>query len=94
MTSKTVNIESALNNPGAAFATPEEVLAHTGLTTDQKIEILKRWEYDAAESEVATEEGMPGDGKGLLRRILLALHELTGHVDVSRTGPTKQDPLL
>ena len=76
------------------FASPEEVLAHTDITRDQKIEILRLWEYDAAEAEVATEEGMPGSGDSLLRRILLALSHLTAPGDVVRTAPTKQHALL
>jgi len=94
MTLRPVNLEDALRNPGAAFASPADVVTYPGLTAEQRIEILRRWEYDAAESEVATEEGMPGNGNDLLRRILLALRELTGEVDVSQTGPTKQHPLL
>jgi hypothetical protein len=72
------------------FATPEELLAQDGLSEQQKMEILRRWAYDASESSVAVEEGMrDGDG-GLLRRILLALEQLSGGIDMERVGPTKQ----
>jgi hypothetical protein len=77
------------------FAAPEDVAAHPGLTREQKIEILRLWEYDAAEAEVATEEGMPGgNGDDLLRRILLALDGLIGEIDAGDSGPTKQHALL
>jgi len=89
-----VNLEQALQDPASVFGTPEEVAAHAGLTCEQKIEILRLWEYDAAEAEVATEEGMPGGDNGLLQRILLALHGLIGGIDVGDTGPTKQHALL
>jgi len=94
MTQPTVNIEQALQDPAAVFATPEDVAAHPGLTREQKIEILRLWEYDAAEAEVATEEGMPGGNDGLLQRILLALDGLIGGIDVGDAGPTKQHALL
>lgn len=88
--SGTVDMDQALLDPGSVFATPEEVLAHDALTQQQKIEILRRWEYDASDVAVAQEEGMPGDIGDVLRRILLALGQLTGGVDVERVGPSKQ----
>jgi len=92
-----LNLEQALVDPASVFATPEDVAAHPALTREQKIEILRLWEYDAAEAEVATEEGMPGGDDGLLRRILLALDALDapgGAVGVGDCGPTKQHALL
>jgi hypothetical protein len=88
--SGTIDIDQALLDPGSVFATPEEVLAHHALSQQQKIEILRRWEYDASEVSVAEEEGMPGDNGDVLRRILLALNQLVGSVDVERVGPSKQ----
>jgi len=93
MTTRAVNLEAALRDPASAFAAPEEIAAHAGLTREQKIEILRLWEYDAAEAEVATEEGMPGGNGDLLQRILLALDGL-GAADAGDTGPTKQHALL
>ena len=90
---QTVNMDEALLDPGSVFQSPEDVLSHAALTEAQKIEILRRWEYDAAEICVAVEEGMPGDESGLLRRILLALDQLTGGVDAERSGPSKQHGL-
>lgn len=86
----TVDIDQALLDPGSVFATPEVLLACDGVLMPQKIEILRRWAYDASEVSVAVEEGMPGEDNGLLRRILLALEQLTGGIDGERTGPTKQ----
>lgn len=84
-----IDVGQALLDPGSAFETPEQVLAHPDLSPQQKIEILRRWEYDAAESSVALEEGMPDGNGDLLQRILVALNQLSG-VDMERTGPTKQ----
>jgi hypothetical protein len=83
-------IEKAMEAPASVFATPEEVLEHPELTSAQKIEILRRWQYDAVEVDVAVEEGMPGDDDPLLRRIMLALGTLTGSIDLERLGPNKQ----
>ena len=76
------------------FASPEELAADRGLSVEQKAELLRLWAYDAAESEVATEEGMPGGDDGLLSRILLALESLIGAAGARDTGPTKHHALL
>lgn len=86
-------IERAMLDPSAVFETPEHVLREDSLSGQQKIEILRRWEYNAAEEAVALEEGMPGEESDLLRRILVALGELTGSLDLERTSPTKQHGL-
>jgi hypothetical protein len=88
-TSASGNLEDSLR-----FATPEEVLTRADLTRKQKIEILKRWEYDAVEADVATEEGMPGKDESPLRRILLALSRLSAGTDVGGTDPSKQHASL
>ncbi|HEY7609742.1 MAG TPA: hypothetical protein VIF14_10970 [Alphaproteobacteria bacterium] len=86
-----INLDKALLNPDSVFASPEEVRDHAELSAEQKIEILCRWEYDASEIAVASEEGMPGAENGdLLRRILLALEQLTHGLDVEHVAPTKQ----
>lgn len=85
-----VDMDQALLDPGSVLATPEAVVLHDGLSKDQEIEILRRWEYDASENCVALEEGMPDGESDLLRRILLALDQLAGSIDVEQVGPTKQ----
>jgi len=85
-----IDVDKALADPESVFGTPEAVVAHDGLTKDQKVEALRRWEYDASEICVAVEEGMPDGERDLLRRILLALDALGVEVDVDNLGPTKQ----
>jgi len=87
------DVERAKEAPASVFATPEEVLEHSGLTPAQKIEILRRWQYDAVELDVAVEEGMPGEEDPLLRRIMLALGQLTDPIDLEHLGPNKQHGL-
>lgn len=86
-------IEKAMLEPEAVFGIPENVLREEGLSTEDKIEILRRWEYQAADEAVALEEGMPGDESDLLRRILVAIGELAGPLDLECTSPTKQHGL-
>jgi hypothetical protein len=94
MTTRELNVEAALRDPASVFAAPEDVVSHPALTRQQKIEILRLWEYDAAEAEVATEEGMPGGNNELLRRIVLALEGLAGDGAIGETGSSKQHGLL
>ena len=87
------DLEQALLDPPSVFATPETVVAHPALTAAQKIEVLQRWAYDAADISVAVEEGMPGAEEPLLRRITLALQGLAGPLDLDRAAPSKQHGL-
>jgi hypothetical protein len=83
-------LERALLDPQSIFESPQDVVHAPSLSTDRKIEILRRWEYNVSEEAVALEEGMPGEESGLLREILVAIGELGGAIDAERTGPTKQ----
>ena len=80
-------LEKALLDPQSVFETPQDVVREPSLSTDRKIEILRRWEYNVSEEAVALEEGMPGE------EILVAIGELGGAIDAERTGPTKQHGL-
>ena len=55
-----------------------------------KKKVLRRWEYDALELEVAEEENMGGDSFSILSEVLDALHKLDAEVDTEHTPPTKQ----
>ena len=94
---RTVTFNEAKENPATAFAHPKDVLA-SDFTQEEKVEILRQWEYDAAEEAVAEEEGMPNRGDSMVRQVTLCLNELTGHVNMERSGANKQhgisDPAL
>jgi hypothetical protein len=90
-TDTTIDLEKALLDPGAVFSVPEKVRDHELLTRVQKIEILRRWAYDASELSVAEEEGMVGGEPSQLARILAILDALTGGFDVEHSPPTKQE---
>ena len=53
-----VDVKKALLNPSAVFHRPQEVVQNKELSREQKIEILRRWEYDSRELQVADEESM------------------------------------
>ncbi|SDL82334.1 hypothetical protein [Maricaulis salignorans] len=74
--------DKALENPALAFDTPEAVLSQAGLSDAQKIEILRRWLFDATEIADAEAEGMEADRPLLERRVALALESLTNGNDV------------
>ena len=71
---------------------PSDVVSDLELTRDQKIEILRRWEFDAHELEVAEEEeeaGMRVLHPEMFDRIVKALHTLGAERDIEHTPPTK-----
>ena len=85
-----IDVEKALLDPGLVFKTPGEVLANNELTRAQKIEILRRWEYDVRELQVADEEGMEGPEPVTLDAVLDALRTLGAPKDTENSAPTKQ----
>jgi hypothetical protein len=85
-----IDVEKALLDPGLVFKTPGEVLANDELTRAQKIEILRRWEYDVRELQVADEEGMEGPEPVTLDAVLDALRTLGAPEDTENSAPTKQ----
>ena len=86
-------IARALLDPPSVFETPNGVLEDLDLSTPQKIEILRRWEYDASESCGAEDEGMAHVSGGTLDQILHALQKLVPDIDTDRSPPTKQGGL-
>ena len=85
-----MDIERAMLNPGSQFSCPDDILCEHVLTREQKIKVLRRWEYDARELEVAEEENMGGGPPSVLDEILKALHDLDSEVDIEHLPPTKQ----
>lgn len=69
--------DQALLNPAAIFKRPKDVLDTESLTTDQKLEVLKRWETDALLLSVATEENMGGGEPSRIEDVRHAIDMLT-----------------
>ncbi len=85
-----MDIEKAMLDPESVFTSPDDVFDEQSLTREQKIKILRRWEYDARELEVAEEENMGGGPPDILDKILAVLHRLNAEVDLEHSPPTKQ----
>lgn len=83
------DFEKAMRDPAGVYKSPENVLKDETLTKEQKIKILRQWEYDARDLMVAEEENMPGGEENMLNRVLEALHQLGACHDVDHTPPTK-----
>ncbi len=85
-----IDVNKAMLDPTMVFEDPKDVVADVELTRDQKIEILRRWEYDARQLEVAEEEaGMAVRRPEMFDRVLQALHTLGAERDTEHTPPTK-----
>ena len=85
-----IDVNKAMLAPTMVFKDPKDVVANVELARDQKIEILRRWEYDARQLEVAEEEaGMAVRRPDMFDRVVQALHALDVKRDVEHTLPTK-----
>jgi hypothetical protein len=85
-----IELKKAMLDPTMVFKEPKDVVANVELTRDQKIEILRRWEYDARQLEVAEEEaGMAVRRPDMFDRVVQALHALDVKRDMEHTPPTK-----
>jgi len=85
-----IDVNKAMLDPTMVFKDPKDVVANVELTRDQKIEILRRWEYDARQLEVAEEEaGMAVRQPDMFDRVVQALHALDVKREIEHTPPTK-----
>ncbi|MDX1587482.1 MAG: hypothetical protein R3296_00965 [Oleiphilaceae bacterium] len=88
-----MSIEKALLDPADVYDSPASVCDDTRLSQSQKVEVLRRWEYDARSQIVAEEENMPdqeGDAGDTLDQVLEALKKLGENPDGDHPAPTKQ----
>ena len=71
-------LEKALVDPARVFDSPAAVVEDGDLSNEEKIKVLRRWEYDAREIDVANEEGFPPGGRqgALMDKVIEALHAL------------------
>ncbi|HJR21154.1 MAG TPA: hypothetical protein VJ822_06010 [Dongiaceae bacterium] len=76
------------------FATPDALLAEESLTREQKLALLRQWEYDLHLLQVATEENMTGDAPPganaeSLRQVHAAAEKLGAKLDADGSGAAK-----
>jgi hypothetical protein len=62
----------------------------TSFHGSKKIEILRRWEYDARQLQVAEEESMEGPQPVTVDAVLRALRAIGATADSERCAPKKQ----
>ena len=68
--------DQALLTPQKIFSLPMEVVETESLTPKQKLKVLKRWEADAHDLEVAADESMTGGERSRLGEVRTAIHDL------------------
>ena len=84
-------LETALLDPSRVFESPGALAGMTSIDKETRIEILRRWEYDAREIQVEEEEAPATTStSNLLSEVLDALHQLGAHPKLDEAPPTKQ----
>jgi hypothetical protein len=84
-----------LGDVSREFDRPRDILDSIDLSAEQKIKLLKEWEFDLRELQVASEENMasdasPGAAAELLRECRRALAKLGAADGAGGGAPTKQ----
>lgn len=82
-------LNRALVDPADVFDRPAAVLADRTLGPAEKVDVLRRWAYDAQEVEQAESEGMPGRDDDLMPEILSALRALGADPDGPHGAPRR-----
>ena len=70
------DVHKAIRDPSSVYQLPSDVLKDDSLSHDDKLKILRQWEYDAKEILRADEENMVGNTDSMLCRVLQAIREL------------------
>ena len=70
-------LDKAILDPSSVFSSPTQVAEDQSLTLDEKLRILRSWEYDLIEIAVSLEEGMPGPEEELLPSIVKTILRLS-----------------
>jgi hypothetical protein len=68
--------DRALIAPEDVFESPMGVVSTESMTPEQKLKILKHWEANARDIQVATEENMTGPGRSRLGEVRRAVNRL------------------
>jgi hypothetical protein len=81
------------------FSTPEALLAEEDLSREQKLALLRQWEYDLHLLQVATEENMtsdapPGANAETIRAVHAAAEKLGAEIDPEGGGAAKTGAVI
>ena len=93
------NFDKLVGDVSKHFATPEALLAEDDLSRDQKLALLRQWEYDLHLLQVATEENMTGDAPPganaeKLRAVHAAAEKLGAKLDPEGSGAAKTGAVI
>ena len=76
MTYTAKDYDRALIAPEQVFASPMDIVETESMTPEQKLTVLKHWEANAQDLQVASEENMTGPGITRLGEVKQAILEL------------------
>ena len=82
--------DQALLTPQKIFDLPMEVVETESLTIRQKLKVLKRWEADAHDLEVASDESMTGGERSRFGEVRTAIHELCERENIDENSTDLQ----
>lgn len=93
------SFDKVVSDVSKHFATPESLLADASLTREQKLALLRQWEYDLHLLQVATEENMtgdatPGNNAEQLRQVHAAAEKLGAELDPEAAGAAKAGGII
>lgn len=88
------SFETLLTDVSKHFATPAALAEAKDLTREQKLALLRQWEYDLHLLQVATEENMtgdapPGTNAEKIRQVHEAAARLGARLDPEKTKSAK-----
>jgi hypothetical protein len=93
------SFEKLVGDVAKHFATPEALLAESDLSREQKLALLRQWEYDLNLLQVATEENMTGDtppgaNAEIIREVHAAAERLGAGLDTDGSGAGKTGAVI
>jgi hypothetical protein len=84
--------DQALLTPESVFTDPMDVVETDSLTPEQKMTVLKRWEANAKDLEVASSESMTGGARSRLADVGTAIVELMNKETVDENTMVQVQP--
>lgn len=69
-------IDQIIKDPASHFASPNEVVENPGYSDGEKVEILRAWELDAYQRQIAADENMSGGEGPDLQQVEAALKRM------------------
>ena len=73
MSPERIDVQKAIGDPSRHFESPMDIVAHPALCAAEKAKLLRIWEVDARELEIAANENMLGGEPSRLSEVNEAL---------------------